>query len=65
MTEYAPIIRIILRYLAMFLMTKGIMSEQAGELFLEPATLTALTGLIIGVGTEVWYKVSKKPGRAT
>jgi len=65
MNDIQPIVRILLRYLAMYLMTRGYLSADAGAVLLDPAILTALTGLIIGIGTEAWYRWAKVRGRAT
>ena len=65
MTDFQPIVRIALRYLAMFLMAKGYFSEEAGAALLDPATLTAISGLIVALGTEIWYRAAKKNGGKT
>ena len=65
MTEFQPIVRIVLRYLAMYLMTSGYLSADTGAAILDPATLTAITGVIVAIGTEVWYRLAKQKGGAT
>jgi len=65
MTDFQPIVRIVLRYLAMYLMTSGYFSTDAGAALMDPATLTALAGVIVALGTEAWYRLAKKRGGAT
>ena len=60
MTDIQPVVRIALRYLAMLLMTKGYLSDAAGAALLDPAMMTAISGAVIGLGTEIWYWAAKR-----
>lgn len=65
----APTARIVLRYAAGFLVAKGVLSSEMGGAFsVDPDVLSLVetgVGLLITVGTELWYKVAKKLGWAT
>ena len=65
----SPVIRIILRYAAGVIIAKGwLLPEDAYGLLDDPATaeiVTMAAGFTIMVGTEVWYWLAKKWGRAT
>lgn len=63
--DLQPIIRILLRYGAMWAMTAGYMSAEAGSAFTDPAMLTAVAGLVVALGTEAWYRLAKKEGKPT
>ena len=66
---YAPIIRIVLRYLAGFLVARGFLTSDDGSVLASDADLVALIetgiGFVIFAGTEAWYWVSKKFGWKT
>ena len=66
--EWSPIIRIVLRYLAGFLVAKGIIDTGAEGELLDPSFMTAfesVIGVLIGVVSEVWYNRARKSGGAT
>lgn len=54
-------VRIILRYLAMFLVAKGILSPELGDMLAyDPYVqmgFEAVIGFAIGAGVELWYLV--------
>lgn len=61
-----PIARIILRYVAMALVARGIFTaEDASTLSSDGDLLNAIeigVGALIGVGTEAWYYLARKFG---
>lgn len=62
----APIIRVLLRYLAGILVTKGILqAEDANAIATDPDLIdmfNVLAGLAIGIATEWWYYLAIKFG---
>lgn len=64
-----PIIRILLRYLAGVLVTRGLLSPDDGSIFASDPDLAMLIetglGLGIGVGTEMYYWLAKRLGWRT
>lgn len=62
----APIIRIFLRYLAMWLVAKGIFEPTDAKALVADqeliAQLEVLVGLVIGVGTETYYALARRFG---
>lgn len=61
----APILRIFLRYLSGVLIAKGVIGDGDASLFEDPELVTSLeagAGLLIGAGTEYWYKMARKFG---
>lgn len=62
----APVARILLRYLAMFLVTKGYLDAGIGqELATDPDILNFITlglGVLISVATETWYALARRLG---
>lgn len=65
MTDIQPLIRIAIRYIVGALVARGVLSVDAGDLFLSPEVLTAVVGVLAGLLTEGWYRVAKKRGKAT
>lgn len=65
--EWSPIIRIVLRYIAGFLVAKGVIDAGAEGALLDPGFLTAfetVTGVVIGIVSELWYKRARSTGGA-
>ena len=68
--EWGPIIRIVLRYVAGFLVARGVIDagSAAEGSFTDPGVLTSIEtilGVVIAVASEVWYGKAKKSGGAT
>ena len=65
----AVIVRIALRYLAAYLVAKGVLDQALGDtLAMDPdfaAALTVVVGFLIGAATEGWYWLAKKFGWTT
>lgn len=62
----SAIIRIALRYLGMFLATKGLIGAQ--DLWGDPelvALVEMAAGALLALGAEVWYAFAKKMGWRT
>lgn len=59
-------IRIALRYIAAFLVTKGMLSAEVGDMVsADPdfvAGIEIILGALIGVAAEVWYYASNRFG---
>ena len=67
MDAFAPIIRIVLRYIAGFLVAKGVISSGAEGELMDPSFMTAfetVLGVAIGIVSEWWYSRAKKTGGA-
>lgn len=65
--EWSPLIRIGLRYIAGFLVAKGVIDAGAEGALLDPGFLTAfetVAGVVIGLVSEFWYKRAKNNGGA-
>lgn len=60
----SQIVRIALRYLAMFLAARGFFSAEDGNMLADDPDLAALIemaiGAAIGIGTEVWWWAAEK-----
>lgn len=60
----SQVIRIALRYLAMFLAAKGFFSAEDGNMLAEDPELAALIEMAIGagiaLGTEAWFWLAEK-----
>lgn len=63
--DIQPVIRNLLRYLAGILLTSGWLSEDAYTGITDPAVLTQIAGVLVGLGSEVWYRYAKKNGKPT
>lgn len=63
------LIRIILRYFAMFLVAKGFFSPELGDLFASDPDILMVTqivgGLAAGFIAEGWYLVARRMGWST
>tara|TARA_R110000823_G_scaffold5692_4_gene22442 strand:- start:48 stop:251 length:204 start_codon:yes stop_codon:yes gene_type:complete len=64
-SELAPIARIGMRWAASSLVTAGFLSESMAVALMEHDVIIAVSGLVLGVGTEVWYAIAKRRGGAT
>ena len=72
MSEYAPFIRIALRYLAGILLAKGSIDAATAEAIVTDPGLVdslaigieAIAGLIIAVVSELWYRAARREGGA-
>lgn len=65
----AVVIRILLRYLAMWLVAKGYMSDEAGNMFSTDPDIAAMIdvglGAALGVAAEAWHYVARRLGWTT
>lgn len=63
------LIRILLRYFAMFLVAKGFFSPELGDLFGSDPDILAMAqvvaGLVAGLVAEGWYVIAKRFGWRT
>lgn len=63
------LIRILLRYLAMFLVAKGFFSPELGDLFASDPDILSIAqvvvGLVAGLVAEGWYVIAKRFGWRT
>ena len=57
--------RILLRYLAMFMVTYGWLGPDAGREFMTDPDLVMVLGAGIGLLTEAWYALAKRLGQST
>jgi hypothetical protein len=66
MSAYA---RIILRYLAMFLIAKGVFSPELGDAIASDPDILMLvqvvTGGVVALAAEAWYGIAKRLGWST
>lgn len=63
--KLAPITRIVLRYGAGILVTKGILDAESTSLFADPELVDLVqigVGVAVAAGTEVWYWIATKFG---
>lgn len=58
MTALAPFVRIGLRYLAAFLVAKGLFQPEDAAAFVDPE----MVGAIVAVLNEAWYAAARKWG---
>jgi len=65
MTQWQPFIRIMIRYIVGALVSNGAIGAATGAMLTEPEVLTAAAALIVGLGTELWYRAAKKGGKPT
>lgn len=63
--NYAPIARIILRYLSGAFVTYGLIGAETGEYLAVDPDLTLMLGGAIGAAVEFAYAFAKKRGWAT
>lgn len=64
--DWTPIIRVLLRYGAGALVSKGALDfDTANMLMSDPALISLITGLVVGGVSEIWYYTAKKTGKAT
>lgn len=59
------ITRILLRYVAAVLITKGLLSPDMGDVFLDPGIIAGIevaVGMLLGLVAEGWYYVAKRMG---
>lgn len=61
----APLIRILLRYAAMALVTRGLISDEAGATLATDPDVQLAVGALIGFATEGWYWLAKRFGWGT
>lgn len=59
--NFAPIVRILLRYLSGVLITYGLLSPEDSQIFIDPE----LIGLLAGFASEAWYAWAQRKGKAT
>lgn len=55
--------RVVLRYLASALITKGAVSVELGNILADPATLEVGAGLIVFLLTERWWLKEKRAAK--
>ena len=58
----APLIRILLRYVAMALVTRGLISDEAGATLATDPDVQLVVGALIGFATEAWYVLARRLG---
>ncbi|MCB1484851.1 MAG: hypothetical protein KDJ17_08155 [Hyphomicrobiaceae bacterium] len=58
----APLIRILLRYAAMALVTRGLISDDAGAILATDPDVQLVVGALIGFATEAWYVLARRLG---
>lgn len=61
----APIVRIIMRYIAGALVAVGAVSQETADVLMVDPDLMWMLGLAVGVVTETFYSWAKKRGWAT
>ncbi len=63
--DLQPLVRNLLRYLAGILVASGWLSDEAYTGLTDPAVMTQIAGVVIGIVSEVWYRYAKKNGKPT